>query len=415
MNEIAVPNHNEDPAVVKKNFRNVQIDAIAVGLTNAAAPFLPVFLSRLNAATLEISLLTTMPGVTGLLLALPLGQFLQNRKNIIPWFSAARLLYILSYALTGLAAYLFQDKALIIAILSIWALATLPQTLLNISFPVVMNAVAGPDRRYELMSRRWSILGLTTSVAVFAIGQVLEWLQFPQNYQLVFLGLSIGGILSFYLSSQISLPETNPSVNKTENQKGNRELFASINLKLVRGQKNFISFILRRFVYLTGVSMTLPLFPIYYVREIRASDGWIAAFTTVQTSIIVIGYLFWSRQSRIWGARSVLILTTAVLSLYPIFTAVTSNLWLIAVYAAIAGIFQGGLDLVFFDELMKTIPVEYSATFVSIAQGAQFLSAIIAPLIGTFFANTFGISAGLILGGLFRFAGFLLFLLKKGE
>ncbi|NPV75985.1 MAG: MFS transporter [Anaerolineae bacterium] len=414
MNEIAISNHNEDPTVVKKNFRNVQIDAIAVGLTNAAAPFLPVFLSRLNAATLEISLLTTMPGITGILLALPIGQFLQNRKNIIPWFSAARLLYILSYALTGLAAYLFQDRALIIAILIIWALATLPQTLLNISFPIVMNAVAGPERRYELMSRRWSILGLTTSVTVFAIGQVLEWFRFPQNYQLVFLGLSIGGILSFYLSSQISLPETNPPVDTTENKKGNRELFAGINLQVVRGQKNFISFISRRFVYLTGVSMTLPLFPIYYVREIQASDGWIAAFNTIQTSIIVIGYLFWSRQSRILGARFVLIITTAVLSLHPIFTAITSDLWLIAIYAAVAGIFQGGLDLVFFDELMKTIPVEYSATFVAIAQGVQFLSAILAPLIGTLFANLFGISAGLILGGLFRFAGFLLFLLKKG-
>ena len=414
MNNVIETKQNEDPIVVKRNFRNVQIDAIAVGLTSAAAPFLPVFLSRLNAATVEISLLTTMPGVTGLLLALPLGQFLQNRKNIIPWFSAARLLYILSYALTGFAAFLFQDKALIIAILIIWAFATLPQTLLNISFPVVMNAVAGPERRYELMSRRWSILGITTSITVFTIGQVLEWIHFPRNYQLVFLSLSIGGILSYYLSSQISLPNSSALTNTAEKQKNKKELFASIDLQVIRGQKKFISFILRRLVYLTGVSMTLPLFPIYYVHEVQASDGWIAAFTTIQTSIIVVGYLFWSKQSRIWGARSVLLLATAALSFYPIFTALTKNLWIIAIYAAIAGIFQGGLDLVFFDELMKTIPIEYSPTFVSIAQGAQFLSAIFAPLIGTLFANTFGISFGLILGGTLRFVGFLLFLLKRG-
>jgi hypothetical protein len=31
----------------KRNFRNVQIDAVGVGLASAAAPFLPVFLARL--------------------------------------------------------------------------------------------------------------------------------------------------------------------------------------------------------------------------------------------------------------------------------------------------------------------------------------------------------------------------------
>ncbi|MCC6148422.1 MAG: MFS transporter [Anaerolineaceae bacterium] len=410
MTETLSPEVAQEPSVVRKNFRNVQIDAIAIGLTNAAAPFLPVFLSRLNATTLEISLLTTMPGITGLLMVLPLGQFLQTRKNIIPWFSTARLLYILSYALTGLAVYMYRDRTLILAILIIWALATLPQTLLNITFPMVMNAVAGPNRRYELMARRWSILGVSTSITVLIIGQVLERIRFPNNYQAIFLGLSVGGVISFFLSRQISLSETrSPEIPKSEPL---IQRMASI-FRLVRGQKAFVSFISRRFVFLIGFSMTLPLFPIYYVREVHAPDNWIAIFNTIQTSIVVIGYLFWSRQSRRRGARFILTLTTGVLSFYPILTAFTHDLWIIALYAGIAGIFQGGIDLVFFDELMKTIPLELSATFVSIAQGAQYLSTIFAPLLGTLIADSFGVGGGLILGGLFRFAGFLLFLLKK--
>ena len=43
-------------------------------------------------------------------------------------------------------------------------------------------------------------------------------------------------------------------------------------------------------------------------------------------------------------------------------TAITQRVELIAIYAGLAGIFQAGLDLVFFDELMKTVPLEYSAT-----------------------------------------------------
>ena len=82
-----------DP-VQSRNFTNVQIDAIGVGLANAASPFLPVFLTRLGATSYEIGLLTSMPAVTGLLLAILVGRFLQNRRNIVPWFSLARLLVV---------------------------------------------------------------------------------------------------------------------------------------------------------------------------------------------------------------------------------------------------------------------------------------------------------------------------------
>ena len=50
----------------KRNFRNVQIDAVGVGLASAAGPFLPVFLARLGATNFQVGLLTTMPGVAGL-------------------------------------------------------------------------------------------------------------------------------------------------------------------------------------------------------------------------------------------------------------------------------------------------------------------------------------------------------------
>jgi len=54
----------------KRNFVYVQIDAIGVGLAASANPFLPIFLTRLEASSLEVGLLTAMPAVTGLLLAI---------------------------------------------------------------------------------------------------------------------------------------------------------------------------------------------------------------------------------------------------------------------------------------------------------------------------------------------------------
>src|SRR5512133_673919 len=154
------------------NFRNVQIDAIGVGMASAASPFLPVFLTHLSATSFQVGMRTSMPALTGLLLSSPLGRFLQKQTNIVKWFSIARLAVIACFALTGLITFFIPQEILVNSILTIWAIATLPQTVVAITFSVVMNAVAGPNRRFELMTRRWSTLGITTTIVVFAIGQM---------------------------------------------------------------------------------------------------------------------------------------------------------------------------------------------------------------------------------------------------
>ena len=85
----------------------------------------------------------------------------------------------------------------------------------------------------------------------------------------------------------------------------------------------------------------------------------------------------------------------------------------IILYTAIAGLFQGGLDLVFFDEYMKTIPDEYSAILVSLEQSIQYLSAIASPLVGTTLATYIGLGGALLVSAGLRLLGFLLFLMPK--
>ena len=402
------------PPTQRRNYINVELDAIGIGLSNTAANFLPVFLTRLGATNSQVGWLSSMPAITGLLLAIPLGRFLQNRRFIVPWFSAARLGVISAYALTGLVTMLLPPQWSVIAILAVWALATLPQTVVSICFSVVMNAVAGPAGRFELMSRRWSILGITTFISGLIIGQILraDEVNFPINYQNAFIALSIGGLISFYFSSHIKLPPAEVRVELSG--KTLREKVGDY-LHLIRSDRPFISFLYKRFVYLSGFAMTGPLLPLYFVKDVQADDGWIGAITGARTLVLVIGYWLWTRQSRQHGNRRVLLWTTAGLGLYPILVALTHQPWQIAIYAGLAGIFQAGLDLVFFDELMKTVPPEYSATFVSFAQSVQFIPSIFAPLLGTFLGDLIGLGPALIVAGALSLAGFLLFLLDRRQ
>lgn len=402
------PNFPEQPYQVKKrNFRNVQIDAIGVALSTAAAPFLPVFLTRMGATNLQIGLLTAMPGITGLVLALIIGRFLQTRRNIVPWFSGSRLLVLSSYALTGLASMVIPKEFLVNSVLGIWALATIPQTALAVCFSVVMNAVAGPEGRYALLSRRWTIFGLTNTIVTFLATQMLDRVAFPLNYQILFTTLSVGGLISYYFSSRITLPDqTPPPLAKTKSLAETLQNYVS----LLRANPAFVSFVSKRFVYLSAIALGAPIFPLFFVRQVGATDAQIGTINMATSAVMMVGYSFWTWISRNRGGRFVLLATTFGLTLYPLASTLTPQVGWIIVYAGTAGFFQAGIDLVFFDELMKTVPPEYSATFVSLAQSLQYLSAILAPLAGTWLADHLGLGAALLFSAGLRLLGFLLFL-----
>jgi hypothetical protein len=404
----SIPEASSD--LQKRNFRYVQIDAIGVSIASVAAPFLAVFLTRLGASNFQVGLLSSMPGVTGLVLAILVGRFLQTRRNIVPWYSLSRLMVISCFTLTGLLTLFIPESSMVGATLVIWALATLPQTALSVAFSVVMNAVAGPEGRYQLLSRRWTIFGITTVFGTFFITRVIDLVAFPLNYASMFLGLSLGGLLSYYFSRKISLPNQ-PAVPLSTSRSPVGALRDY--LALLRTSPAFISFASKRFVYLSALALSAPIMPLFLVRTVGATDSQIGSINMVFALFLLVGYYLWPRLSKSRGGRVVLLATTLGMVLYPALTASSPHVAWIMVFAGIAGMFQGGLDLVFFDELMKTVPDEYCATFVSLAQSMQYLSTILAPMLGTWLAGYIGLGGALWLSAGLRLLGFLLFLIPE--
>src|ERR1044071_10271659 len=393
--------------IQKRNFRYVQIDAIGVSISNVAAPVLPVFLTRLGASNFQIGLLSSMPGMTGLVLAMVVGRFLQTRRNIVPWYSLSRLMVILCYALTGIFTISVSEKFVILATLAIWAFATIPQTAISVAFSVVMNAVAGPEGRYALLSRRWAIFGLTGVVGTFIVTRLIDLLPFPLNYAIMFTVLSLGGFFSFYFSRKIHLADqVPPPLPSGGSPRQNMRNY----LTLLRENPAFLSFSTKRFVYFSALVLSQPIMPLFLVHEVRATDAQIGTVNMTLTLIMLVGYFFWPWVSRRRNGRFVLLATTLGMTFYPALSAAIPQINWIILFAGITGLFQAGLDLVFFDELMKTVPPEYSATFVSLSQSMQYLSMVIAPLLGTWLADYIGLGGALWLSTGLRLFGFLLFL-----
>jgi len=256
------------------------------------------------------------------------------------------------------------------------------------------------------------------------VSQLIDTVAFPLNYQWVFLCLSAGGLISLMYSLRIQLPD-NPPPPPVVNQPL-RQWLAGY-LELIRGQPAFLSFSAKRLVYLAAVSMALPVFPLYFVRQVHLSDGWISSINLSVTSSMLAGYLLWAYLSRKRGSRFVLLRTTLGLACYPALAAVAPfglglcpplaaavplPVWLM-LFAGLGGIFQAGLDLVFFDELMRTVPPEHSALFVSLAQSLQNLAAFVAPLLGTLLSDYITPAGALLVCAVLRLIGFALFALGR--
>ena len=385
------------------NHRNVIVDAIGVGITAGVGSFLSVFLVRIGATNFQVGLLTAMPALTGMLLAMPVGEFLARRSHIVPWFARSRFAVLSCYVLTGLVPFFIPSQAQPEAIIVIWALATIPQTIVSVAFTVVMGGVAGPSGRLALMSHRWSTLGLTNSITVVLVGQVLSHFNFPLNYQVVFIGSAIGALISVVFSSSIRLPavqtpQHDEPLVSTLRQHG----------RTLSANGRFVRFTISQFVFRGGLALAAPLFPIYWVRNIQASDAAISAINSTQTFIAMAGYYLWSRVTQRRGQRWVLLVTTLGLSFYPLLTSLTHTMGPLVFWAGLAGLFSSGVDLVFFDILLGSCPGDQQPAYIGMYQTTAFMATFLAPLAGTALSDAIGIPSVLVLATALRLAGFAL-------
>jgi MFS-type transporter involved in bile tolerance (Atg22 family) len=271
-----------------------------------------------------------------------------------------------------------------------------------------MAGVAGPDRRFYLMSRRWSSLGITTAVTVALAGFVLDRLSFPLDYQIVFPILALGGLISYRYARQIQLVPKSAVAPGQAPKLGPRTSLRS-SFAQVRKRSKFLRFTASQLVFRFGLAWTLPLFPLFYVHTLRADDAQIGVINTVNFAVLLVAYFMWSRISRRRGVRFALLVTTGAISLYPILLALTTNVGIVILLSRLAGIFAAGIDLVFFDTLVSSYPPESSALFVGWYQITVYVATFVAPLVGTGVAQVIGIPGSLMLAGAVRLVGFALF------
>ncbi|MBM3139486.1 MAG: MFS transporter [Chloroflexi bacterium] len=394
----------------RHNFHHAFRESALIGVINAGGMFLPIFLVRLGASNVEVSLLTALPAFIGVALAIPIGAFMQSRRNIVPWYARGRIGHQAAFGAAALASLLLPPPLIVPGVLSVWAVGTLFSTITNVAFNVVMNATAGSRSRYDLMSRRWSIMAVATAISTAVVGYGLTRLAFPLNFQIAFAGFTLAGVWAYRYGSRLIVPD-HPAVTR---DRAGRSLArrAADTVRLVRAHPAFISFEARRVVFAMGTTLTLPLIPLYYVRVLEASNSWIGLIGTVQSLTVLIGYAFWRQQAR-GGARYVLAAATFGAALHPLALSITHQVETAVVLAGLGAIFTSGVSLAMFDRLMTTVPDGYGVTFNSIDNTLVNIAGVAAPVLGALLADRIGLGGALAVAGLVGLIGAGLFAIDR--
>jgi MFS family permease len=385
------------PSQQARNFALIQVDSIPVGVLSAAGTFLPVFFVRLGASGAQVGLLTTLPALFAVCFAIPLGRWLQRRRNIVPWYSRLRLLGWAGYAAMALAAALLPPAAALPAMLAVWTLAALPSTAALVAFPIIMDAAAGPRGRYDLLGRRWALMGIATALSVAAAGVLLGLLRFPGNFEWLLVAFTLAGAVSFGLTRRIVIPDQVPA---SGNRGVSRALGPAGLVRTARSQSAFFAYEARAFVYSAAVGLVTPLLPLYYVHELHASNAWVGLIGAGQAVGLMAGYMLARRVAHRRGGAAVLLPSLLVATLVPGVLAVLDVGPAGAAISTLGGIATAGANLALFDELMQRVPHSVGVTFSSVDQTVQNLAYVVGPLSGGLLAGAVGIRPGLLVAAL---------------
>lgn len=301
--------------ILADNRALVLADSIAIGIVSGANAFLPVFLVRLGASGAEVGLLSALPGIAGVVLAIPIGRWLQRRPNIVPWYSRSRFTAQLGFAGMALAAIVAPASWRISAVLLVWALATIPNTMGQVAFPIVMDGASDARGRYDLVSQRWSTIGIVATITVVVAGQLLGALPFPLNYELLFCGFSLAGVASFVFTRRIQIPDQRPT--GLAGSPTWRARIADLG-RLVQSERSFTRYELRALFFTAGIGLAAPLLSLYYIREAHAPDNWIGIIGACQSAGTLVGYVSSRRLRRRLGGRRLLLAGLLLASAVPV-------------------------------------------------------------------------------------------------
>ena len=387
-----------------RNERLLYVESIFQALADAGLfSFWGVFLVRLGSPEWLVGLWASLPALSAIVVALPAGDFVQRRGNLVTLTNWGRMIFrtiaacfcFLPYVPPGIAPYLMVGAR---------SLMSAPSSVVNVSVTTIWGRAVSPERRPRMLSTRWAINGLFAAGLGYVAGQWLDWAAYPLNYQVVFISGWLAGLGSVLVMRKLRLDPV--AAPKERVRLRLKEMPA-----LIKSEPKFMSYVIASFIFRLGLNLTMALYSIYQVRVLGCSDAWIGTLLTVQRLVGVGSYALMARFSSKPVVRRWLWLSCVGAALYPLSYALATTPEMLLIAAVVGGIFGSAMNVFMTDQLFQVSPADNRPAYVAINSLLANVAAFVAPLAGTAILGAASIQAALytsvvlrVLGGFsFRF------------
>jgi MFS family permease len=199
----------------------------------------------------------------------------------------------------------------------------------NVSFLSMMADAVPADRLQQMVGWRIAAFGLTSTITTLIAGPLLQRIAFPLNYQVLFLL----GFLGSMVSGGTSITCTCPTARLRRGQQPPfwRELGEMLRFP------GYARFLVAVFALQMALGMIGPLLPLYWVRGLDATDQQVSLILSTATGVMVVGSLLMRRLVGRIGRERALAMGALGYALYPLLTSLTTTVWWLIPWAAMAG------------------------------------------------------------------------------
>jgi MFS family permease len=332
--------------ILARNSIHLYFDMLWFGvLTGSTLSFLTIYAARIGASTFQIGMINGAQAVVNLLVALPAGHYLSKQPvDRTVFFSA--ILQRIFYAVLIFIPMLFFPQGQMTAILVMTFIMSIPGTSLAIGFNALFADSVPAEHRGRVAGIRNAVLSITTIVSTLACGQVLTWVAFPFNYQIVFgIGFLGAAMSSFHLwfvkpAFREEHAEELILVDPGSRRGAIKGLLRFDVLRGRYGSKIGLLFIFH-FVQYLGIA----IFPIYQVNIIHISDSVISMGNGIFYILMFLVSIRLERFTRRFGYKKILALGMSLLAFFPAFLTMSTGpaLYFVAnIFGGMAWGFVGG-------------------------------------------------------------------------
>ena len=368
--------------IESRNVRSLYWDVALWGVTNGiAGTFTAVFALRLGATDQQIGLLSALPALVYVLWFIPAGRLVESRKSIKATGLAGNFFFRLQYLVVAALPF-FPPASRIPLLLAGIMLAGIPLCVANVAITNVIADVVPPASRPRVVSTRNILMSLTTAVAASVAGKLLDLLPMPGNYQVIFLGAFIFGMLSLFALSRLVVPDVQPAGAFSLRPRLFVRQIAEM-LAVVRLTPDFLRFTLAAFVLHWGLVFAWPLFSLWWVNGLKASEGLIGLVATVNMLAIITANPFWARVAERRGNRFCLLVGFAGVTFVPLINALVPKAEYILLTELLAGLIVPAMSLGLFNVMLEVSPAERRPTYIAVYSAAVNIPMFLAPILAT--------------------------------